>query len=78
MTQSFKVYFLKDSKDYSKVQMLNSSKPNILMPMSDMYTEYDLLNERLQNDLVAFGEFTANDLIENSVFQQDFLELEPS
>lgn len=45
--------------------------------MNETKTEQDILFERINNDLVAFGEFTAYDLIENSVFKQDFLELEP-
>lgn len=37
--------------------------------MSEMKSEYEILTERIQNDLVAFGEFTANDLIENSMYK---------
>lgn len=46
--------------------------------MNEIRSEQDILYERINNDLVAFGEFTANDLIENSVFKQDFLVLEPT
>ena len=46
--------------------------------MRETKSEQEILNERINNDLVAFGEFSAYDLIENSVHKLDFLELEPN
>lgn len=29
--------------------------------------EYDILMERIENDLVAFGEFQASEIVQNSI-----------
>lgn len=34
--------------------------------------------ERIESDLVAFGEFSARDLIDHSVLQEDFMQIEPN
>lgn len=47
-------------------------------PLSDMKTEQDILAERLENDLIAFGEFSSIDLMQHSVCPDDFLVLEES
>ena len=43
------------------------------MPVSDMRSEDDILQDRLQKDLVAFGEFNADDLVKSSICPEDFL-----
>jgi len=40
-----------------------------------MTNEYDNLNMRIENDLVAYGNFTSNDIINNSICQTDFTEI---
>ena len=39
--------------------------------------EYDILMERMENDLVAFGEFQASEIVQNSICQDDFIDVEP-
>ena len=41
-----------------------------------MKSESDILKERIEEDLVAYGEFTAVDLMKNSVTPDDFVFLE--
>ena len=41
-----------------------------------MRDERELMEERIEKDLVAFGEFTAGDLMQNSVCPEDFLSLD--
>ena len=41
-----------------------------------MRSEQDILRERIEKDLVAFGEFTAIDLMDNSVNPDDFTTLD--
>ena len=41
-------------------------------PMNDMRSEQDILHDRIDKDLAAFGEFSAIDLIDNSVCPDDF------
>lgn len=43
-----------------------------------MRSESDILAERIENDLVAFGSFTAEDLMTHSVSPDDFINLENS
>ena len=45
--------------------------------LGDMRTEADILKERIEKDLVAFGHFSASDLFENCLFQEEFTNLEP-
>ena len=45
-------------------------------PLSEIRTDLDILAERLDNDLVAFGQFSAHDLIDHSVNHDDFTKLE--
>jgi hypothetical protein len=40
-------------------------------------TELELLRQRIDHDLVAFGEFQASDIVQNSVCQADFTNIEP-
>lgn len=44
-----------------------------VMPRS----EYDNLIHRIENDLVAFGEFQASEIVQNSICQDDFIDVEP-
>ncbi len=41
-----------------------------------MRSEIDILNDRIEKDLVAFGEFCSNDLMSHSVNPDDFLLLD--
>jgi hypothetical protein len=43
----------------------------------DVRSEYEIFQERIEKDLVAFGNFSANDIINNSVYQEEFTNLEP-
>lgn len=39
-----------------------------IMGHMDVRSEYDIFQERIEKDLVAFGNFSANDIINNSVY----------
>lgn len=39
--------------------------------------EYSSLMSRIENDLVAFGEFQADEIVQNSICQEDFIDVEP-
>ena len=39
--------------------------------------EYEMLMDRIENDLVAFGEFQASEIVENSICRDDFVDVEP-
>jgi len=39
--------------------------------------EHILLRERIDNDLIAFGEFQASDLVQNCVNYDDFVDVQP-
>ena len=39
--------------------------------------EYESLMERIENDLVAFGQFEASEIVQNSLCQDDFVDVEP-
>jgi len=39
--------------------------------------EYSMLTSRIENDLVAFGEFQAGEIVQNSICQEDFIDVEP-
>ncbi len=41
-----------------------------------MRSENDILHDRIENDLVAFGEFSSTDLMDKSVNPDDFLMLD--
>ena len=41
-----------------------------------MRSERDIMLERIEKDLVAFGEFNSKDLMENSVNPDDFLSID--
>lgn len=71
LAQNFKVYFVNDSRDYHPERSLMDT-----LPVSDMRSDSDILNDRLENDLVSFGEFTASDLMESSVCPDDFTNLD--
>ena len=75
--QSFKVYFVKDTKDYTSPSRMAVGAADLLqMPQSDMRSDQDIMRERIERDLVAFGEFTAKDLMEHSVNPDDFTSLD--
>ena len=71
--QEFAVYFLNDSKDYSTM----NSPGNGMKMLGSTRSEADILRERLNTDLVAQGNFTAEDIISHSVFEEEFAMLEP-
>ena len=50
----------------------------LIQPVSDMRSERDILLERIDKDLVAFGEFNSKDLMEKSVNPDDFLSVDGS
>ena len=44
---------------------------------NDMRSEHDLFMERIDNDLVAFGNFSAQDIINHCVNPEEFENIEP-
>lgn len=75
------MYFIKDSEDYygrgSESTRLDKSESLLLeAPISDMRSEQDILHERIEKDLVAFGEFSSIELMDNSVNPDDFTALD--
>ena len=46
-------------------------------PMGDMRSDADIFQERIERDLVAFGNFSATDIINHSTHQDEFTHLEP-
>jgi hypothetical protein len=40
--------------------------------MGDMRSEAEIFQERIEKDLVAFGNFSANDIISHSVYSEEF------
>jgi hypothetical protein len=85
MMQDFQVYFLKDSRDYSEMhgsdaprgKMQDDGMGGGFQPMGDMRTEQEIFLERIERDLVAYGNFSAQDIIDHSVYQEEFTHLEP-
>jgi len=75
--QDFQVYFLKDSRDYASMQETNESTIGGFQVLNDMRSEAEIFQERVEHDLVAFGNFTANDIINHSMYQEEFTCLEP-
>ena len=51
----------------------NGMPIGLMMTMSDM----EVLRQRIDSDLVAFGEFQASDIIQHSICQSDFTNIEP-
>lgn len=47
-----------------------------MAPVSDMRSEQDILSERIDKDLLAFGEFTSDDLVSHSINPDDFMLLD--
>ena len=45
--------------------------------MGDTRTESDIFRDRVERDLIAIGNFSANDIINHSVSQEEFTHLEP-
>jgi hypothetical protein len=77
LNQSFKVYFLKDSADYRQSSAQQDTLSQLMMsPISDMRSEQDILRERIEKDLVAFGDFSSDDLMSNSINPDDFMLLD--
>ena len=70
------MYFLKDSQNYEQKEK-NEDEFQMLMSSMDCRSEYDILQERIEKDLVAFGNFSASDIINHSVYQEEFTHLEP-
>ena len=50
----------------------------LIQPISDMRSERDIINERIEKDLVAYGEFNSQQLVDRSVNRDDFLSLDAS
>ena len=47
------------------------------MISNSMLSEQDIFKQRINNDLVAYGNFSATDLISQSVNQEEFENIEP-
>jgi len=76
MQQNFRVYFVKDTSDYAQKARHGAGVEALSMPVSDMRSESDILQERIEKDLLAFGEFSAQNLMEHSVNPDDFTNLD--
>ena len=48
----------------------------MMSPVSDMRSEQDILRERIEKDLLAFGEFSSDDLMSHSIKPDDFMLLD--
>ena len=48
-----------------------------MMMLGEARSEADILRERINTDLVAYGSFTADDIINHSAFEEEFSALEP-
>ncbi len=74
MNQNFKVYFLRDNEEVkSHLPPELDSGTLLTAPISDMRSERDILIDRIENNMVAYGEFNSNDLMHHSVNPDDFL-----
>jgi len=73
-SQKFAFYFLYDSKNYEQPLKFKHENGKPFEPISDssFLTEREILVERLQNDTVAFCEFTSQELVENSDCPENF------
>ena len=66
MNQSFTIYFFKEKANDKEEE--EKSKTQMIGLLSEMPKgEYESLMERIENDLVAFGEFQAKEIVQNSV-----------
>lgn len=45
--------------------------------MNDMRSEHDIFMQRIESDLVAFGNFSASDIINHCVSSEEFENIEP-
>ena len=75
MHQEFQVYFLQDSQDYDQAQRTETDGGMQLM--NDMRSERDIFLDRVEKDLVAIGNFSASDIVAHSVYQNEFVHIEP-
>ena len=66
---------MKDSQNYA--DSLLNNKLGDSYPMGDMRAESEIFQERVERDLVAFGNFSANDIISHSVYSEEFTQIEP-
>ena len=81
MHQAFTIYFFKDKERTNNeiVETDNTEYQTGLpglkshMPRDEQIT----LRERIENDLIAFGEFQANDIVQNSISYDDFVDVQP-
>ena len=77
LNQSFKVYFLRENEEHkSRIPEELDTASMLISPISDMRSERDILSDRIDMDMVAYGEFNSNDLMENSVNPDDFISLD--
>ena len=86
MNQAFTIYFFRDQNPQSENNGANGqeeeeekkSYQQSIGIMSEIPRgEYEVLMERIENDLVAFGEFQASEIVQNSICQDDFIDVEP-
>jgi len=78
MDQEFSVLFLKDSQNYEPKPITEEDDAmGMTLINPDMKTENEIFQERIDKDLMAIGHFSASDIIQHSVFQDEFTQLEP-
>ena len=69
MNQAFTIYFFREnSSESQEAEEAKTTASNSLGLLSEIpRSEYDVLIERIENDLVAFGEFQAGEIVQNSI-----------
>ena len=74
------MYFLRDNEETKshRLSSMMDAGSMLIQPVSDMRSERDIMLERIDKDLVAFGEFNSKDLMEKSVNPDDFLSVDGS
>jgi hypothetical protein len=72
LQQKFKIYFFK-----RQVETSNQDQ-DLNMPLGRMQLDdAEILRRRIESEIVAMGEFQAEDLVRNAANQADFTDVEP-
>lgn len=58
---------MNDSRDYASISETQDGNIGGFQVMNDMRSEAEIFQERLEHDLVAFGNFNATDMINSSI-----------
>ena len=79
MRQAFTIYFFQD-KDRMNNEIVETDSLELSTGLPGLKShmprdELQVLRERIENDLVAFGEFQASDIVQNSISYDDFVDV---